>query len=143
MAQILDGKLLAQTMQAEIAVRVADFTRQHGQKPGLAAVLVGENSASQVYVRNKRTACAKVGMHSWLHQLTAGTTQDELLKLISELNTDPKVNGILVQLPLPKQIDELTIILAVAARKDVDGFGPESLGLLLAGQPRFLPCTPC
>ncbi len=142
MTQILDGKALAQTMQAEIAARVADFTRKHGLRPGLAAVLVGDNPASQVYVRNKRKACAQVGIASWLHQLPAETTQEDLLKLVERLNCDAEVSGILVQLPLPKAIDESTIVPAVASLKDVDGFGPESLGLLTAGRPRFLPCTP-
>ena len=139
MTQILDGKKLAQTMQAEIAARVAGFA--HG-KPGLAAVLVGDDPASQVYVRNKRKACEQVGMQSWLHPLPADTTQADLLRLIDQLNRDRAVNGILVQLPLPRQIDENAIIQAVAPLKDVDGFGLESLGLLIAGHPRFLPCTP-
>ena len=142
MTQILDGKLLAQTMQAEIAAQVADFTKKHGLKPGLAAVLVGDNPASQVYVRNKRKACDNVGIQSWLHQLPATTTQAELLLLIEQLNCDAQVSGILVQLPLPSQIEEPAIIAAVAPMKDVDGFGPESLGLLTTGHPRFLPCTP-
>jgi methylenetetrahydrofolate dehydrogenase (NADP+)/methenyltetrahydrofolate cyclohydrolase len=142
MAQILDGKLLAQTMQTEIAARVASFTQKHGFRPGLAAVLVGDNPASQIYVRNKRKACENVGLQSWQHQLPAGTTQEELLRLIEQLNCDSQVSGILVQLPLPKAIEESTIIGAVAPLKDVDGFGPESLGLLMAGHPRFLPCTP-
>ena len=142
MTQILDGKLLAQTMQAEIAAQVADFTKKHGLKPGLAAVLVGDNPASQVYVRNKRKACDNVGIQSWLHQLPATTTQAELLLLIEQLNCDAQVSGILVQLPLPSQIEEPVIIAAVAPMKDVDGFGPESLGLLTTGHPRFLPCTP-
>ncbi|MBI1832081.1 MAG: bifunctional methylenetetrahydrofolate dehydrogenase/methenyltetrahydrofolate cyclohydrolase FolD [Planctomycetes bacterium] len=142
MALILDGKALAQTMQAEIASRVGDFAGKHGFKPGLAAVLVGDDPASQVYVRNKRKACDAVGMQSWLHALPASTSQTELLGLIAQLNADPRVNGILVQLPVPKQIDEASVIAAVAPLKDVDGFGPESLGLLTAGHPRFLPCTP-
>jgi methylenetetrahydrofolate dehydrogenase (NADP+)/methenyltetrahydrofolate cyclohydrolase len=142
MAKILDGKALAQTMQAEIAGRAADFTGKRGFKPGLAAVLVGDNPASQVYVRNKRKACDNVGMQSWLHQLPADIAQEDLLKLIEKLNCDSQVSGILVQLPLPRGIDESTIMEAVAPLKDVDGFGPESLGLLTAGQPRFLPCTP-
>jgi methylenetetrahydrofolate dehydrogenase (NADP+)/methenyltetrahydrofolate cyclohydrolase len=125
-------------MQAEIAAEVA----QLGRKPGLAAVLVGENPASQVYVRNKRKACETAGMTSWLHQLPESTSQVQLLDLIAQLNVDPAVHGILVQLPLPKQIDEHAIIQAVIPTKDVDGFGPESLGLLTAGHPRFLPCTP-
>jgi methylenetetrahydrofolate dehydrogenase (NADP+)/methenyltetrahydrofolate cyclohydrolase len=142
MTQILDGKQLAQTMQAEIAARVASFTQKHGFRPGLAAVLVGADPASQIYVRNKRKACENVGMQSTLHQLPAATTQEELLRLIEQLNCDPQVSGILVQLPLPKPIEESAIIQAVAPLKDVDGFGPESLGLLTAGNPRFLPCTP-
>lgn len=142
MAQILDGKQLAQTMQAEIKSQVADFEKRKGLRPGLAAVLVGDNPASQVYVRNKRKACEAVGMQSWLHPLPAETTQEELMHRIAVLNTDPQVSGILVQLPLPKGIDENAIIEAVAPLKDVDGFGPESLGLLTAGNPRFVPCTP-
>ncbi len=142
MAQILDGKQLAQTMQAEIALKVDNFFARHGYRPGLAAVLVGDNAASQVYVRNKRTACDKVGITSSLHQLPTATAQDELLHLIAHLNTDPQVSGILVQLPLPKHMDESVIIDAVAPMKDVDGFGPVSLGLLMTGNPRFLPCTP-
>ena len=142
MAKILDGKQLAQTMQAEIAAQVADFVKHKGIRPGLAAVLVGDNAASQVYVRNKRKACETAGMQSWLHPLPASTTQDELLHLIAQLNTDANVSGILVQLPLPKGIDEAAIIDAVSPMKDVDGFGPESLGLLTTGNPRFLPCTP-
>jgi methylenetetrahydrofolate dehydrogenase (NADP+)/methenyltetrahydrofolate cyclohydrolase len=142
MATILDGKKLAQTMQAEIAAEVGRFAERHKIRPGLAAVLVGDNPASQVYVRNKRKACEQVGIQSWLHSLPATTSQAELLHLIDRLNNDPQVSGILVQLPLPKQIDEMAIIRAVAPVKDVDGFGPESLGLLAAGHPRFLPCTP-
>jgi methylenetetrahydrofolate dehydrogenase (NADP+)/methenyltetrahydrofolate cyclohydrolase len=142
MAHILDGKQLAQTMQAEIAAQVADFTQRKGICPGLAAVLVGENPASQVYVRNKRKACDNVGMASWLHQLPAETRQAELVHLVAQLNADAAVSGILVQLPLPRQIDENAIIEAVSPMKDVDGFGPESLGRLTAGNPRFLPCTP-
>lgn len=142
MAQILDGKQLAQTMQAEIKSQVEDFEKRKGLRPGLAAVLVGDNPASQVYVRNKRKACEAVGMQSWLHQLPAETTQEELMHRIAVLNTDPQVSGILVQLPLPKGIDENAIIEVVAPLKDVDGFGPESLGLLTAGNPRFVPCTP-
>lgn len=139
---ILDGKKLSQTMQSEIAVEVAVFAEKTGVRPGLAAVLVGDNPASQVYVRNKRKACETVGMNSWLHQLPGDAAQVQLLDLLAQLNVDPQVHGILVQLPLPKQIDENTIISAVHPLKDVDGFGPESLGLLTAGHPRFLPCTP-
>jgi methylenetetrahydrofolate dehydrogenase (NADP+)/methenyltetrahydrofolate cyclohydrolase len=142
MAVLLDGKLLAQTMQAEVAADAAAFFAKHGVRPGLAAVLVGDNPASQVYVRNKRKACEKAGLDSWLHELPASTSQSQLLDLVGRLNADKKVNGILVQLPLPKQIDEAAILRAVAPMKDVDGFGPENLGLLTTGQPRYQPCTP-
>lgn len=142
MTHLLDGKALAQTMQREIADDVERFARDKGIRPGLAAVLVGDNPASQIYVRNKRKACEQVGMTSWLHQMPAETTQAQLLHLVDQLNADPQVHGILVQLPLPKQIEEAAIIKAVSPWKDVDGFGPESLGLLATGHPRFLPCTP-
>jgi methylenetetrahydrofolate dehydrogenase (NADP+)/methenyltetrahydrofolate cyclohydrolase len=142
MATVLDGKQLAATMQAEIAHEVAALARARGVKPGLAAVLVGDNPASQIYVRNKRKACEKVGIDSWLHELPATTTQAQLLALVDNLNRDPRVHGILVQLPLPAQISDAAVIEAVSPLKDVDGFGPVSLGLLAAGQPRFLPCTP-
>src|SRR5271163_585905 len=141
-AKILDGKLLAQTMQAELAQEVQTLVREHGVRPGLAAVLVGENPASQQYVGNKRKACEKVGIISWLYELPKETTQQQLLDLVAQLNTDPKVHGILVQLPLPPQIKEEVIIRSVSPLKDVDGFGPENLGLLAAGHPRYLPCTP-
>jgi len=141
-AKLLDGKQLAQTMQTEIAAEAAAFVKQHSIRPGLAAVLVGDNPASQVYVRNKRKACEKAGIDSWLHELPGHTTQDELLTLIARLNADARVHGILVQLPLPSQIEEAAIIQAVDPLKDVDGFSPENLGLLAAGQPRYLPPTP-
>jgi methylenetetrahydrofolate dehydrogenase (NADP+)/methenyltetrahydrofolate cyclohydrolase len=137
-AAILDGKQLAQTMQAEIASAV-QMTKI---RPGLAAVLVGDDDASQRYVRNKRKACQQTGIESWLHALPATTSQGELLDLIARLNTDRAVHGILVQLPLPKHIAEEAVIRAVSPVKDVDGFGPENLGLLAAGHPRYLPCTP-
>lgn len=141
-ARLLDGKALAQTMQAEIAAEVAELVGKHGIRPGLAAVLVGDNPASQIYVRNKRKACEKAGLASWLHQLPASTTQAELLDLVVRLNTDPAVHGILVQLPLPPQIKDSAVLDAVSPLKDVDGFGPDNLGRLVDGRPRFLPCTP-
>jgi methylenetetrahydrofolate dehydrogenase (NADP+)/methenyltetrahydrofolate cyclohydrolase len=141
-AVLLDGKQLAQTMQAEIAAGVADMVQRSGVRPGLAAVLVGDNPASQVYVRNKRKACQQVGIDSWLHELPKETSQAQLLDMVHRLNTDPAVNGILVQLPLPSQIEESAVNRAVLPMKDVDGFGPENLGLLTSGQPRFLPPTP-
>jgi methylenetetrahydrofolate dehydrogenase (NADP+)/methenyltetrahydrofolate cyclohydrolase len=142
MATILDGKKLAETMQTELSAEVAAFAQKHGFRPGLAAVLVGDNDASQRYVRNKRKACQQVGIESWLHQLAGNASQLELLDLVQRLNENPAVHGILVQLPLPRHIDEGLVIQSVSPLKDVDGFGPQSLGLLAAGQPRFLPCTP-
>jgi methylenetetrahydrofolate dehydrogenase (NADP+)/methenyltetrahydrofolate cyclohydrolase len=141
-AILLDGKQLAQTMQAELAAEVAEFTRATGVRPGLAAVLVGDRPDSRSYVRNKRKACEKVGIESWLHELPATAEQGELLALVHRLNTAPAVHGILVQLPLPAHIDESAVVDAVTPAKDVDGFGPISLGLLTAGRPRFLACTP-
>jgi methylenetetrahydrofolate dehydrogenase (NADP+) / methenyltetrahydrofolate cyclohydrolase len=141
-AVLLDGKQLAQTMQAEIAKEAEEFSRKHGVRPGLAAVLVGNDPASQLYVSNKRKACEKAGLASWLRELPHETTQAELLNLIGRLNEQNDVHGILVQLPLPPQINEAAIIKAVNPLKDVDSFGPENLGLLTAGQPRYLPCTP-
>src|SRR4051794_12149745 len=124
-AKILDGKALAQTMQAEIAAGVAELVRERGVRPGLAAVLIGDNPASQIYVRNKRKACEKAGLVSWLHELPGSTSETELLALIAKLNADPEVHGILVQLPLPKQIHESAVLDAVTPLKDVDGFGPD------------------
>jgi methylenetetrahydrofolate dehydrogenase (NADP+) / methenyltetrahydrofolate cyclohydrolase len=141
-AKTLDGKLLGQVMRGEIAARAASFLQRTGRQPGLAAVLVGDNPASQIYVRNKRKACEQSGLDSSLHHLSSETTQAELLELVDRLNRDPAVHGILVQLPLPRQIQEAAIIRAVSPLKDVDGFGPENLGLLAAGHPRYLPCTP-
>jgi methylenetetrahydrofolate dehydrogenase (NADP+)/methenyltetrahydrofolate cyclohydrolase len=141
-ARMLDGNKLKQALEAEIAAEVTKFAQATGVRPGLAAVLTGSNPASQVYVRNKRKACERVGMTSWLHELPQETTQQQLLDLIARLNADPAVHGILVQLPLPKQIKEEAVIRAVSPLKDVDGFGPENLGLLAAGHPRFLACTP-
>ncbi len=141
-ATLLDGKQVAQTLQMEIAAECATLFRERGVRPGLAAVLVGDNPASQVYVRNKRKACEKVGMTSWLHHLPADTTQEALLHLLKQLNHDPAVHGILVQLPLPKHIHEATIIHAVHPVKDIDGFTPENAGLLAVGEPRYIPCTP-
>ncbi|HEY2761350.1 MAG TPA: bifunctional 5,10-methylenetetrahydrofolate dehydrogenase/5,10-methenyltetrahydrofolate cyclohydrolase, partial [Pirellulales bacterium] len=128
-----------------LAAEVAIFTTRHNVVPCLAAVLVGENPASEVYVRNKRQACERVGIASLLHRLPASASQQELLDLIVKLNTasanDP-VHGILVQLPLPKQIDEKQILNAVHPLKDIDAFHPENVGLIVQGRPRFLPCTP-
>jgi len=141
-ARILDGKALAETMQAETAAGVAKLIAAGGPKPGLATVLVGDDPASHVYVRNKRRACERVGMTSFHHELPAATSQAELLTLVARLNADATVHGILVQLPLPSQIDERAVIQSVSPLKDVDAFHPETVGLLAAGYPRFNPCTP-
>jgi methylenetetrahydrofolate dehydrogenase (NADP+) / methenyltetrahydrofolate cyclohydrolase len=143
-ARILDGKKLAQQIQEELRVEVADFIENNGETPTLAAVLVGDDPASEVYVRNKRNACERTGMESRLYRLPAGVSQDELLALITKLNKakDEPVHGILVQLPLPKHIDTTRILHAVSPWKDVDGFHPENVGRLVEGAPRFVPCTP-
>jgi methylenetetrahydrofolate dehydrogenase (NADP+)/methenyltetrahydrofolate cyclohydrolase len=141
-AILIDGKSLASTMQTQIANEVATLERTKKVRPGLAAVLVGDNPASQVYVRNKRKACEKVGIESWLHELPSDCTQERLLALVAQLNADPRVDGILVQLPLPRHIEETTIVRAIDPAKDVDGFHPNNYGLLAAGNPRFVPCTP-
>jgi len=141
-AEILDGKGMAKVIRAETAEKVAQFTKRTGQVPKLAAILVGEDSASQVYVRNKERACEKAGIKSEAHRIPESTTQDELLALIKKLNDDESVSGILVQLPLPSHIEEQAVLDAVDAMKDVDAFHPENVGLLSQGRPRFLPCTP-
>jgi methylenetetrahydrofolate dehydrogenase (NADP+)/methenyltetrahydrofolate cyclohydrolase len=141
-AQLLDGKQLARTMQDEIARTVDALFQATHVRPGLAAVLVGDNPASKIYVRNKQRACRRVGIDSWLHELPASTTQGELLAFVERLNMAPAVHGILVQLPLPGHIEEGKVVDSVATLKDVDGFGPENLGLLAAGRPRYLACTP-
>ena len=141
-ASILDGKALSEQIRAEAARDVAAFTSQTGVTPCLAAVLVGENPGSQVYVRNKQKACQQAGIASQLHRPPIETTTEELLALIERLNRDPAVHGILVQLPLPKQIDERRVLEAVSPIKDVDAFHPENVGRIVQGRPRFLPCTP-
>ena len=141
-AVILDGKTLAEQIRAETAREVAEFVKTTGVTPCLAAVLVGENPASQVYVRNKQKACEKAGITSQLHRPPVESTTEELLALIDRLNCDKSVHGILVQLPLPKQIDETRVLEAVNPAKDVDAFHPDNVGRIVQGRPRFLPCTP-
>jgi methylenetetrahydrofolate dehydrogenase (NADP+) / methenyltetrahydrofolate cyclohydrolase len=144
-AKLLDGKALAAKLQADLAQRVAEFKSQTNVTPCLAAVLVGENPASEVYVRNKRQACERVAIASQLHRLPASASQQQLLDLVTKLNIaspGEPVHGILVQLPLPKQIDEKKILDAVHPLKDVDAFHPENVGLIVQDRPRFLPCTP-
>jgi methylenetetrahydrofolate dehydrogenase (NADP+)/methenyltetrahydrofolate cyclohydrolase len=141
-ARIIDGKKLAETLQADIARGVEELKNRRGFAPGLAVVLVGDNEASKVYVRNKEAACKKAGMHAEQINLPAATSEAELLKLIDRLNQDPKIHGILVQLPLPKQIDSQKILEAIAPEKDADGFHPVNVGHLLIGKPGVVPCTP-
>lgn len=141
-ASIIDGAGIALQIRTELAVEVAQFQQQTGIVPHLAAVLIGDNPASAVYVRSKQKACETAGLKSSLHHLPADTTQQALLELIAQLNQDPLVHGILVQLPLPKQIDQQIILDAVTPLKDVDAFHPENVGLIAQGRPRFLPCTP-
>ncbi|HMP04205.1 MAG TPA: bifunctional methylenetetrahydrofolate dehydrogenase/methenyltetrahydrofolate cyclohydrolase FolD [Gemmatales bacterium] len=142
MARIIDGKQMAAQQRRRVAERVQRFSAAAGRAPGLAAVLVGDHLASRVYVRNKRQACAEVGIISWLHEFPADLPESELLAHVAQLNADPAVDGILIQLPLPAHIREHVVNAAIDPAKDVDGFGPETLGLLTLGQPRFLPCTP-
>jgi methylenetetrahydrofolate dehydrogenase (NADP+)/methenyltetrahydrofolate cyclohydrolase len=141
-AQILDGRVTADQVKKEVATEVRRLLDQHGAKPRLVAVLVGDDDASAVYVRNKVRACAEVGIESDQRLLPASTTNTELLALIRSLNQSNDVDGILVQLPLPTEIDEASILEAVDPAKDVDGFHPSNVGLLAMGRPRFVPCTP-
>lgn len=141
-ATILDGKFLATAIEAELAEQVAEFIQNNAHEPVLAAVLVGDDPASAIYVKNKRLACERVGIESQQHRLPDSTTEEELLDLIADLNNDDGVHGILVQLPLPPQIREQRVLDAVHPFKDVDCFHPENVGLLVQGRPRYLPCTP-
>ncbi|WP_428825920.1 bifunctional methylenetetrahydrofolate dehydrogenase/methenyltetrahydrofolate cyclohydrolase FolD [Azonexus sp. IMCC34842] len=140
-AQIIDGKALADELRLSFKARVEALTAK-GHRPGLVVILVGEDPASQVYVRNKVNGCLAIGMHS--EKITYEPTVDQatVLAKIAELNADPAIHGILVQLPLPKHFDEAAVLEAIAAAKDVDGFHAENIGALAQGNPRFIPCTP-
>ena len=140
-AKILDGKSLAASIRVDLKKKVDALVRR-GVKPGLAVILAGDDPASKVYVRNKTRACEEVGVRSQQVDYPASVTQEELIGRIRKLNADPAVHGILVQLPLPKQIDSARVLEAVAPHKDVDGFHEANLGALLAGRPRVVPCTP-
>ncbi len=143
-AQIIDGKAIAATIRQEIAEEVAQMKAQYGRVPGLAAVLVGDRKDSQTYVRMKKKACAEVGIQSFGYELPADISQEKLLKVVQELNANPDVHGILVQLPLPDHIDDETILGAIDIEKDVDGFHPLNIGRLSMKRrdPLFVPCTP-
>lgn len=141
-ARLLDGRVLALQVRARVAAEVAEHIAHGGLVPGLAVVLVGEDPASQVYVRHKIKACEEAGIRSFSHRLSAQTSEVELLALIDRLNEDPQVHGILVQLPLPAQINVQRVLARIEPGKDVDGFHPENLGRLAAGFPALRPCTP-
>jgi len=141
-AEIIDGKAFAARIRGDIAQKVERLVAAHGVTPGLAVVLVGEDPASQVYVRNKAKQTREAGMQSFEHRLAADTPQAELLELVERLNADPAVHGILVQLPLPAQIDEEAVIAAIDPQKDVDGFHIANAGRLMRGQDSLVPCTP-
>lgn len=142
MAELIDGKALAKKVRGEVAKRAAGFLQEHGRAPGLHVVLVGEDPASQVYVRNKERAATKAGIAGEVHRLTAETSQADLLSLIAQLNAADDIDGILVQLPLPAHLDDQAIVDAVDPRKDVDGLHPFNAGLLTVGRPGLRPCTP-
>jgi methylenetetrahydrofolate dehydrogenase (NADP+)/methenyltetrahydrofolate cyclohydrolase len=142
LATIIDGKAFSANLRGEIARKVGLLKQNHSIIPGLAVVLVGEDPASQVYVRSKGKQTEEAGMNSYEHKLPAETSQEDLLTLIDQLNNDPDVHGILVQLPLPKHIDEASVINAVAANKDVDGFHLSNVGKLSTGADGIVPCTP-
>jgi methylenetetrahydrofolate dehydrogenase (NADP+)/methenyltetrahydrofolate cyclohydrolase len=141
-AQIIDGKAIAQKVRDEVKAQIPAFVAAHGRPPGLHVVLVGEDPASVVYTRNKEKASTEVGMRGVLHRLPADTSEAELLSLVAQLVEDDEVDGILVQLPLPKHIREDRVLDAVDPRKDVDGFHPVNAGLLSAGRSGLVPCTP-
>jgi methylenetetrahydrofolate dehydrogenase (NADP+) / methenyltetrahydrofolate cyclohydrolase len=141
-AQIIDGKVHAERVRAEVTAEVARLRADHGLQPGLAVVLVGEDPASQVYVRSKGEHSLAAGMHSVTHRLPADTQQGELIRLVADLNADPLIHGILVQLPLPKHLDEKAVIAAINPDKDVDGLHVVNAGRLVAGLPALVACTP-
>lgn len=141
-AEIIDGKALSVSFREQLAQEVAELKAESQLVPHLTAVLVGEDPASAVYVRNKQRACEKAGIQSTLKRLPEETSEAELIEVVHELNADPSVHGILVQLPLPKHITETAILDVVNPLKDVDAFHPENVGLIVQGRPRYLPCTP-
>ncbi len=141
-AQIISGTEIAKQIREELKQEIADLKQKHNLIPGLATILVGEDPASQVYVGAKEKTSLALGIYSERHDLPADTSQEELLALIDKLNKDPKIHGILVQLPLPKHINETRVLYALDPKKDVDGFHPVNVGKLMIGEPDYLPCTP-
>jgi methylenetetrahydrofolate dehydrogenase (NADP+)/methenyltetrahydrofolate cyclohydrolase len=141
-AKLIDGKVYAERLRAQVAAEVAELRANHGLQPGLAVVLVGDDPASEIYVRSKGEHSLAVGMHSVTHRLPADTPQHDLLRLVGELNVDPLIHGILVQLPLPKHLDEKAVLAAMNPDKDVDGLHVVNAGRLASGQAALVPCTP-
>ncbi|MBR6682350.1 MAG: bifunctional methylenetetrahydrofolate dehydrogenase/methenyltetrahydrofolate cyclohydrolase FolD [Clostridia bacterium] len=142
MAKIIDGKAISAAIRGEIAAEVEQMKKNNGLVPGLAVIIVGEDPASQVYVRNKKKDCDETGINSIVHALPENTTQEELLALVHKLNNDDNVHGIIVQLPLPKHLDSELIINNIDSKKDVDAFHPYNVGKIMIGDYEFLPCTP-
>ena len=142
MATIIDGKRISAEIRVEIAEKTTAFQAAYGAVPGLAVIIVGEDPASRVYVRNKHKACAEVGFYSEVHELPADATQEQVIALIDKLNDQKDIHGILVQLPLPKHLDEQTILLRIKPEKDVDAFHPYNVGKIMIGDYNVLPCTP-
>jgi len=141
-AQIISGNEIAKQIREELKQEIAELKEKHNLVPGLATILVGEDPASQVYVGQKEKTSQALGIYSERHDLSANTSEEELLALIDKLNKDPKIHGILVQLPLPKHINETKVLYAIDPKKDVDGFHPVNVGKLMIGEPDYLPCTP-
>jgi methylenetetrahydrofolate dehydrogenase (NADP+) / methenyltetrahydrofolate cyclohydrolase len=142
MTTVIDGRKISGEIRAEVAEGVAKLKAEKGVTPGLAVVIVGEDPGSQIYVRNKEKACEETGIYSVKHELPADVSEEELITLVNRLNDDPAIHGLLVQLPLPKHIDEDRVIDTISVKKDVDGFTPVNVGNMLIGKDCFLPCTP-
>ena len=142
MAQIIDGKVISKLVREEIAAEVVEFKKKYDSAPGLAVIIVGNDPASQVYVRNKKRGCEEVGFYSESYELPTETTQEELIALVERLNNDDKIHGILVQLPLPKHLNETEVLLKIKPEKDVDAFHPYNVGKIMIGNHDLLPCTP-
>ncbi len=140
--RVIDGRKIAQNIEAAVKKEVEEFIKEHGFKPALATILVGEHPPSKLYVKLKHWACKRVGIISEDHKFPQETQQDEIIKLIDTLNGRPEIHGILVQLPLPKHIDEREVMMHISPEKDVDGFNPENMGKMLIGREGFVPCTP-
>ena len=142
MAKIIDGKAISKLVREEIAAEVVEFKKKYDSAPGLAVIIVGNDPASQVYVRNKKRGCEEVGFYSESYELPENTTQEELIALVERLNNDDKIHGILVQLPLPKHLNETEVLLKIKPEKDVDAFHPYNVGKIMIGNYDLLPCTP-